>query len=139
MPCAGMSPGWTLSPISGTAGAPVPDYEPEPAGTLPQVDQQVPCLLHSPRAVRARGDTDDMHVTGAHLDFEDTYNRRKVTAQSRWKKSQPASRMPACAGIAAGGPAVLRRGRHPQPFEDPPDRGRPDPEPRPSSPPWIRR
>ena len=70
-------------PISGTAGAPVPDYEPEPAGTLPQVDQQVPCLLHSPRAVRARGDTDDMHVTGAHLDFEDTYNRRKVTAQRR--------------------------------------------------------
>jgi hypothetical protein len=34
-----------------------PDWEPEPTGTLLWVHQQVPCLLHRPRAVRVRGRT----------------------------------------------------------------------------------
>ena len=34
-------------------------------------------------------------MTGAHLYHEDTYNRRKVTAQSTWKKSH-ASIVDAC-------------------------------------------
>ena len=55
----------------------------EPGGPLPQVHEQVPCLLHGPRAVRVRGDAEDMDVTGAQLDHEEhVETRRKVTAPS---------------------------------------------------------
>src|SRR6516225_9670312 len=50
---------------------PVPDQEPEPGGALPQVHQQVPRLLHSPRAVRLRGHAQEMNMAGAGFDHEE--------------------------------------------------------------------
>jgi len=50
---------------------PVPDQELEPSGALPQVHQEVPGLLHRPRAVRMRGHAQDMDMAGADLDHEE--------------------------------------------------------------------
>src|SRR5215472_18005727 len=71
----------------GELPGPVPDQEPEPAGVRPQVHQQVPRLLHRPRAVRVRRDAEDMPWRVSTSITKNTYKRRKVTAQSTWKKS----------------------------------------------------
>ena len=44
----------------------VPDQEPESGSPLPQVHQQVPRLLHRPRAVRVRGHAEDIYISGAN-------------------------------------------------------------------------
>src|SRR5581483_3612879 len=54
----------------GELSGPVPDQEPEGCGAVAQVDQQVADLLGGPRAVRVRGDTQDVDVAGADLHDE---------------------------------------------------------------------
>jgi hypothetical protein len=49
----------------------VADQEPEIRSAITQVHQEVADLLHGPRRVRARGDAEDVHVPGAHLDHEE--------------------------------------------------------------------
>jgi len=43
----------------------------QPAGVFAEVHQQVPCLLHGPRAVGVRGHAEDMDVAGADLEREE--------------------------------------------------------------------
>jgi hypothetical protein len=38
---------------------------------LPQIHQQVPRLPHRPRIVRMRCHAQDMHMAGAHLQYEE--------------------------------------------------------------------
>ena len=52
---------------AGELPGPVPDQEPEVRGAITQIHQQVADLLHGPRPVRVRGDTEDVHVTRADL------------------------------------------------------------------------
>src|SRR5215472_959737 len=54
---------------------PVPDQEPAPASAAPQAHQQVPRLLHRPRATWARGDADDTPTAGAPLAAKTTCTR----------------------------------------------------------------
>jgi hypothetical protein len=96
----------SIPPGSATLNAPVNcparsrDQEPEPAATLPQIHQQIPCLPDGPRPVRVPGYARDMTMAGAHLDHEEHAaaapgSGRQVTAQSTGKKS-PASMAGAC-------------------------------------------
>jgi len=66
---------------------PVADQEPEARGAITQIHQQVADLLDSPPAVGVRGDPEDVHVTAATSIMNRQYRRRRVTAQSTWKKS----------------------------------------------------
>jgi len=54
----------------GELPGPVADQEPEVRGAIAQIHQQVADLLYSPRAVRVRGDPEDVHVAAADLDDE---------------------------------------------------------------------
>jgi hypothetical protein len=51
----------------GELPGPVSDQEPEARGSITQIHQQVADLLHGPRPVRVRCDTEDVHVTRADL------------------------------------------------------------------------
>jgi hypothetical protein len=81
--------------------------EPEPVSPLPQVYQQVPCLLNCPRTVRVCGHTQDMHVAGADLDDEEhvqaAHGDRAV--QMEEVKSEP---MAFVTGRASAAPATRR-------------------------------
>jgi hypothetical protein len=61
-----------LSELTGPA-RPGPDQEPEPAGSLPYIHQQVPGLLHHPGTLRVRGHAQDMDMAGADFDHEEHY------------------------------------------------------------------
>ena len=54
----------------GELPGPVTDQEPQAGGAITQIHQQVADLLCGPRPVRVRGDTEDVHVTGADLHDE---------------------------------------------------------------------
>ena len=71
----------------GELPGPVPDQEPEPTGALPQVHQQVPGLLHRPRPSRCAVTPRTCTWRVPTSSTENTCSRRKVTAQSTWKKS----------------------------------------------------
>ena len=71
----------------GELPGPVADQEPEARGAITQIHQQVADLLDSPPAVGVRGDPEDVHVTAATSIMNRQYRRRRVTAQSTWKKS----------------------------------------------------
>jgi hypothetical protein len=66
---------------------PVPDKEPEVRSPIPQIHHKVADLLHGPRAVRIRGDPEDVHAAAADLMTNRQYRCRRVIAQSTWKKS----------------------------------------------------
>ncbi|HEY6315164.1 MAG TPA: hypothetical protein VIY52_30775 [Streptosporangiaceae bacterium] len=66
----------------GELPGPVLDQEPEVGGAITQVHHQVADLLYGPPAVRVRGDSGDVHVSGAGLHDERASRRRRVTAQS---------------------------------------------------------
>jgi hypothetical protein len=114
----------------GELPGPVPDQEPEPAGALSQAHQQVPGLLHGPRAIRVRAHTQDMDMAGADLDHEEhvdpaqghrTVDMEEIAGQHRGRLR--AQELPPRRA------AALRRGRDPQPFQDPPHRRGPGPVP----------
>jgi hypothetical protein len=46
----------------GELPGPVTDQEPEPRGVVTEVHRQVPDLLGSPRPVRVRGHSEDVHL-----------------------------------------------------------------------------
>ena len=71
----------------GDLPGPVPDQEPEVRCPITQIHQQVADLLRGPRTVRVRGDPEDVYAAAADLHDERQYRRRRVTAQSTWKKS----------------------------------------------------
>ncbi len=52
-----------------------PAREPEAGGAVAEVHQEMPDLLRGPRAVRVRGDAEDVHVAGADFDDEETAGR----------------------------------------------------------------
>ena len=54
----------------GKLPGPVADQEPEARGAITQIHHEVADLLYSPRAIRVRGDSEDVHVTAADLDYE---------------------------------------------------------------------
>jgi hypothetical protein len=54
----------------GELPGPVPHQEPETGGAITQIHQQIADLLHGPRTVRVRSDTENVHVTGADLHDE---------------------------------------------------------------------
>src|SRR5271167_4917569 len=54
----------------GELPGPVADQEPEARGAITQIHHEVADLLYSPRAVRVRGDPEDVHVTAADLHDE---------------------------------------------------------------------
>lgn len=114
----------------GELPGPVPDQEPEPGGALPQVHQQIPCLLHRPRPVGVCGHAQNADVAGADLDHEEhldpTQGHRAVDVEE-------------IAGQHRGGlgtrelpprrAAAPWRGRDPKPPQYPPHRGCTDPVP----------
>ena len=54
----------------GELPGPVADQEPEAGGAITQIHQEVADLLYSPRAVRVRGDPEDVPVAAAGLHDE---------------------------------------------------------------------
>jgi hypothetical protein len=50
----------------------IPDQEPEVADTLAEVHQQIPRLLHRPRAIRIGRDPENVNVAAADFDDEET-------------------------------------------------------------------
>src|SRR5205085_346093 len=54
----------------GELPGPVADQEPEARGAITQIHHEVADLLYSPRAVRVRGDSEDVHVAAADLYYE---------------------------------------------------------------------
>src|SRR5437764_1036003 len=64
-----------------------PDQEPEVRGAVPQIHQQVADLLCGPRAIRVRGDPEDVHKRLPISMTNRQYSRCRVIAQSTWKKS----------------------------------------------------
>ena len=83
-----------MHPRRGELGVAVPDQEPEGAGALAEVHQEVAGLLRRPRAVRVGGDAEQVHAAGAVLDDEQGSTGAAGSAVSTWKKS--------AARIAAG-------------------------------------
>jgi hypothetical protein len=75
------APGWDLHSFDACAAqgrvegigelpGTVADQELEVRGAVTEVHQEVADLLGSPRAVRVRGNAEDMHVMGVDLDYE---------------------------------------------------------------------
>jgi hypothetical protein len=48
--------------------SPVADQEPEVGNAIIEIHQAIADLPHCPRAVRVRGDADDLHVVAADLE-----------------------------------------------------------------------
>src|SRR6266851_9435463 len=123
------APDSTASNAAVNCPGPVPDQEPGPGGALPQIHQQVPCLLHRPGAVRVRGHAEDMHITGAGFDHEEhveaaqgdcTVHVEEIARQHRGRLG--AQELPPARA------AALRRWRYPQPLQHPSYRGGADPD-----------
>jgi len=71
----------------GELPGPVADQEPEARGAIAQIYQEVADLLYSPPVVRVRGHPEDVHIGLPTSITNRQYWRRRVTAQSTWKKS----------------------------------------------------
>ena len=72
------------------------DQEPEVCGAAAEADQEAADLLgSSPGSVRVGGDREDVPVAEPASMTNRQYSRRRVTAQSTWKKSA-ASMVAAC-------------------------------------------
>jgi hypothetical protein len=103
----------------------VTDQEPEPRGAVTEVHRQVPDLLGSPRPVRVRGHSEDVHLPGADLDHDEAVqplerdgalDMEEIAADHRGGlRSQE---LPPC-GVGV----PLRRGRYLSLLEDPADAG----------------
>ena len=118
---------------------PIPDQEPERAGPLPHVEDQVTGLLGGPLPRRVRGDAEQAHPTGHHLHHEqhiDPAQRDRVQVEE--VAGQQALRL-ATQELppARVGPAW----RRPDPVggQDPADRAGTHPVPKPISSPFILR
>ena len=71
-------------------GIAIPDDEAEGADPVAEVHEEIAGLLGGPRAVRAGGHAEDMHVPRRYLHDEQTYRRLRKTV-STVKKSQASS------------------------------------------------
>jgi len=102
----------------------------QPGGALCQVRQQVPGLLHGPRAVRVHGHAQDMDMAGAGLDNDEhvdpAQGHRAAGMEEIARQHRGRVRAQELPPRRA---AALRRGRNPQPSQDPPHREGPGPVP----------
>ena len=118
----------TVVPGVKKAPGPVPDQEAEPGGALPQVQQQVPGLLHCPCAVRVGGHAQDTDMPTAQFDHEEHVDAAQgdcavdVEEVARQHRGGPGAQE-----LPPGGVVALRRGRDPQPLQHPPHRRRRNP------------
>jgi hypothetical protein len=77
----------TVSKDAVDCPARVADQEPEVRGAVAEVHHEVADLLGGPRSVRVGGNPKDGHGAGPTSMRNRQYRRRRVTAQSTWKKS----------------------------------------------------
>ena len=105
------------------------DQEPEVRGAVPQIHQQVADLLHGPRAIRVRGDPEDVHKTAADLYDEQAVQPLQGHRAAGVEEVRGEHRR--CLGVQAlpprhAGAPLWCRGSL-QRLEDPADRGRAGP------------
>ena len=109
--------------------SPVTDQEPEIRSAITQIHQEVAGLLCGPRPVRARSDTEDVHVPRAHLDHEEAVQALQCHRAVHVEEVDREHR--GCLGMQELPPgrvgAPLRRRRDLQGLENPSDGGRADP------------
>jgi hypothetical protein len=132
-------PGEDIVEGRGELAVPVADQEPEPAGAVVEIDQQVAGLLGGPGPDRVRGDAEDVHGPGLELQREQhiqalqqhSIDVQEVTGQYAGclsgQELPPGRRRPPRRGPSLAAARIRRIVPSPTRY------------PRPSSSPWMRR